>query len=148
MAENLIGSSLAEIGQKSTALSPDRIHNFNPKCDLDHSGPAPARVNQCLATRLNKVTRETKMKKSIITAATLLLLSTLSVAAQNLKGSEGSSEGADGNPRPLFNQSEHRANAMKKNWYQAESSTTDALEAGDGDRMEAIPNYINRSQLR
>ena len=88
------------------------------------------------------------MKKSIITAATLLLLSTLSVAAQNLKGSEGSSEGADGNPRPLFNQSEHRANAMKKNWYQTESSTTDALEAGDGDRMEAIPNYINRSQLR
>ncbi len=88
------------------------------------------------------------MKKSIIAAATLVLLSASSFAAGNFPNTATSSEGANGNPLPEFGRSNAYIDPVKKSWSSVESNSTDALEIGDEGRMDPMPNYINRSQLR
>jgi hypothetical protein len=83
------------------------------------------------------------MNKSLITAATFLLLSTASFAAT---GSPG--DGVDTDPPWVFDHKLVRDNAAKKHLFDNGSATEDALKIEGYDQMETKPNYINNSQLR
>ncbi len=86
------------------------------------------------------------MNKSLITAATFLLLSTASFAATANNGSPG--DGVDTDPPWVFDHTLVRDNPVKKHLFDNGSATEDAFKIEGYDQMETKPNYINNSQLR